>query len=41
MVAGRFMVELEGNEVSMDALKAALDKLDLGKLEGMKDFGVK
>lgn len=41
MVAGRFMVELQGNEVSVDALKAALDKLDLGKLEGMKDFGVK
>ena len=41
MVGGRFMVELEGNEVGMDALKAALDKLDLGKLEGMKGFGVK
>jgi len=41
MVGGRFMVELEGNEVGMDALKAALDKLDLGKLAGMKDFGVK
>jgi hypothetical protein len=41
MVGGRFMVELEGNEVPMDALKAALDKIDLGKLEGMKGFGVK
>jgi len=41
MVGGRFMVELEGNEVGMDGLKAALDKLDLGKLEGMKGFGVK
>jgi len=41
MVGGRFMVELEGNEVGMDALKAALDKLDLGKLAGMKGFGVK
>jgi hypothetical protein len=41
MVGGRFMVELEGNEVGMDALKAALDKIDLGKLEGMKGFGVK
>jgi hypothetical protein len=40
-VGGRFMVELEGNEVGIDGLKAALDKLDLGKLEGMKDFGVK
>jgi hypothetical protein len=41
MVGGRFMVELEGNEVGVDALKAALDKIDLGKLEGMKGFGVK
>lgn len=41
LVGGRFMVELEGNEVGIDGLKAALDKLDLGKLEGMKDFGVK
>jgi hypothetical protein len=41
LVGGRFMVELEGNEVGIDGLKAALDKLDLGKLEGMKGFGVK
>ena len=41
LVGGRFMVELEGNEVGIDGLKAALDKLYLGKLEGMKDFGVK
>ena len=41
LVGGRFMVELEGNEVGIDGLKAALDKIDLGKLEGMKDFGVK
>ncbi len=35
------MVELEGTEVGIDGLKAALDKIDLGKLEGMKEFGVK
>ena len=41
LVGGRFMVELEGNEIGVDGLKAALDKIDLGKLEGMKGFGVK
>ena len=41
LVGGRFMVELEGTEVGIDGLKAALDKIDLGKLEGMKEFGVK
>jgi hypothetical protein len=41
MVAGRFVVSVEGNEVPMDALKAAFDKVDVGKLEGMKNFGVK
>jgi hypothetical protein len=41
MVAGRFVVSVEGNEVPMDALKAAFDKVDVSKLEGMKNFGVK
>jgi hypothetical protein len=41
LVAGRFVVEVEGNDVSVDALKEALDKVDLGKLEGMKNVGVK
>ena len=41
LVAGRFVVEVDGNKVSMDAMKGTLDKLDLGKLEGMKNVGVK
>lgn len=41
MVGGRFIVELNGDEVSMDDIKSALDKVDLDKLEGMKDVGVK
>ncbi len=40
LVASRFIVETEGRGVDMDALKAAVDKLDLGKLEGMKNVGV-
>ena len=40
-VGGRFVVEVNGDNVSMDAIKAALDKVDFGKLEGMKNFGVK
>jgi hypothetical protein len=31
-VADRFIVEVEGNGVTMDTLKQALDKIDLGKL---------
>lgn len=41
MVGGRFIVELDGDDVSMDDLKSALDKVDLDKLEGMKNVGVK
>lgn len=41
LVGGRFVVEVDGNNIPMDAIKAALDKVDLGKLEGMKNFGVK
>ena len=40
LVGGRFIVDIEGSEVPIDALKAALDKIDLGKLEGMKGFGM-
>lgn len=40
LVAKRFMVELNGNNVTMDELKAALDMIDIGKLESMKDIGV-
>lgn len=41
LVAGRFVVEVSGNNVPMDAIKDALEKVDLGKLEGMKNVGVK
>lgn len=41
LVAGRFSVEVSGNQVTMDAIKGTFDKIDLGKLEAMKDFGVK
>lgn len=41
MVAGRFVVEADGNNVDMDAIKAALKQVDLGKLENMKASGVK
>jgi hypothetical protein len=40
LVAGRFVVEVNGNNMPMDAIKAALDKVDLGKLESMKNVGV-
>jgi hypothetical protein len=40
LVANRFVVELNGNEISMDQLKGALGKIDLGKLNGMKMQGV-
>jgi len=41
LVAGRFIVEVDGNNVPMDAIKGALERVDLGKLEGMKNVGVK
>ena len=40
LVAGRFVVEVNGNNMPMDAIKAAMDKVDLGKLESMKNVGV-
>jgi len=36
IVANRFMVDVQGSEVKMDAIKAALGKLDLSKLAKMK-----
>jgi len=41
LVAGRFVVEVDGNNMPMAAIKAALEKVDLGKLESMKNVGVK
>lgn len=40
LVGSRFVVEADGNGVEMDALKDALGKVDLGKLDGMKTKGV-
>jgi hypothetical protein len=40
LVAKRFIVEANGNNVSMDQIKTALDMIDIGKLESWKDFGV-
>ncbi|AFH50834.1 Hypothetical protein IALB_3131 [Ignavibacterium album JCM 16511] len=40
LVAKRFIVELNGNNVTMYELKSALDMIDISKLESMKDIGV-
>ena len=40
VVAGRFVVEVEGRGVEMETVKAAMAALDLGALEDMKDEGV-
>lgn len=40
LVAKRFVIEANGNQVSMDQIKTAVDLIDIGKLEGWKDFGV-
>ena len=39
-VAKRFVIEANGNNVSMDQMKAAVDMIDVGKLESWKDVGV-
>jgi hypothetical protein len=41
IVGDRFVVTAEGNDVGMDALKDAVKKADLGKLNSMKNQGVK
>jgi hypothetical protein len=41
VVGGRFMVSAKSRTLDVDALKAAVSSLDLGKLESMKDTGVK
>ena len=40
LVAKRFVIEANGNNVSMDQMKAAVDMIDVGKLESWKDVGV-
>ena len=41
VVADRFMVDAKSSNVDLNALKSAVGGLDLGKLESMKDEGVK
>ncbi len=41
IVGKRFTVKANGNVDSVDQLKQAVDSIDLGKLESMKDAGVK
>jgi hypothetical protein len=40
LVGGRFVVEIEGSNVTMDQLKTTAGQIDLGKLESMKNVGV-
>ena len=40
LVGDRFVVEASGSGIEMNALKDALGKVDLGKLNGMKNEGV-
>ena len=40
MVGDRFIVEVDGNNVDMDAIKSTLGKVDLAKLNSMKGQGV-
>jgi hypothetical protein len=40
LVGDRFVVESQGNSVDMNAIKDALGKVDLGKLDRMKNVGV-
>lgn len=39
LVAGRFMVEADGRNVDMDVIRAAVEAVDLGELEDMRDEG--
>ena len=39
-IAKRFVIEVNGNNVSMDQMKEAVDMIDVGKLESWKDVGV-
>jgi hypothetical protein len=41
VVGSRFVVSAKGRGVDLDALKGAVDDIDISKLEGMKDVGVK
>jgi hypothetical protein len=40
IVGERFLVSVEGSGVPLDEVHAAMERIDLAHLEGMKDFGV-
>lgn len=37
LVSGRFMVSVNGNNVPMEVIKSAIDQIDIGRLEAMKE----
>lgn len=39
LVSGRYMVSVQGNNVPMEIVKNAMDEIDIGKLEAMKEAG--
>ena len=39
LVSGRYMVSVQGNNVPMDIIKNAMDEINIGKLEAMKEAG--
>ena len=39
LVSGRYMVSVQGNNVPMDIVKQAINEIDIGKLEAMKEAG--
>lgn len=41
LVAKRYMVSVDGDNVPMDLIKEGLDEIDVGELEDMKDAGLK
>jgi len=39
LVSGRYMVSVQGNNVPMEIVKKAVNEIDIGKLEAMKEAG--
>ena len=39
MVAKRYQVEVSGDGVDMNTLEQAVSRIDMSRLEGMKDLG--
>jgi hypothetical protein len=37
LVSDRFMVSVNGNNVPMSGIRSAIDEIDIGKLEAMKE----